>query len=183
MDNPDEIPAWLEQSLPYIEWLIQRYEMLSQEHQIWFWIVGILPLISVVVATGYMIYRVIRCLNALLQTPEGWCPVQFKCWMWVGSGIWLLFLSHSMRMDEIPAWSVVLFCGILTILLFVWYMYRRLKFLRGTAATVLNSGLGLVVAPVVIQSVLLLVTLLLACVIMWIHAVSNTSRVVYVNYR
>ncbi len=181
MENREKIVEWLDEFSPHIEWAIERYEMLSQEHRIWFWIVAVLVSLSVLSAAGYVIYRIIRGLNTLLQSPQGWRPIRFISWMWVGSGIWLLFVAHSMRMEEVPAWSVALVSGILTILGFVWFMYSRLKFLRGTGATLVNSSIGLVVAPVVIHSLILVIVLIVGCIFLWIYASFNSRRVVYLE--
>lgn len=60
-------------------------------------------------------------------------------------------------------------------------MYSRLKFLRGTGATLVNSSIGLVVAPVVIHSLIVVIALIVGCIFLWIYAAFNSRRVVYLG--
>lgn len=107
-----------------------------------------------------MVYRIIRGLNTLLQSSEGWRPICFKSWMWVGSGICLLFTAWQMRSDAVSGWTVVAAVGALTILTFIWFMFRRLKLIRGIGAMIVNTAIGVIVAPLVIYSALFILVLI-----------------------
>lgn len=175
MDKNSEIPAWISKLIPVVESWARQYELLSQEQRIWFWIAATLALLTIVVTTIYLIYRTIRGLNTLLQSPEGWRPVCFKCWMWVGSGIWLILVAWKMRFEEVSGWTAAAAAGVLTIIGFVWFMFRRLKLMRGIGATVVNGSIGMIVAPVVIQSAALLLILVVAGIGLWIYAIFNPA--------
>lgn len=183
METDTEIPEWFASLIPVIESWVTKYEVLSQEQRIWFWIAAAVVVLLTLGVAVYAVCRVIQALNTMLQSPDGWRPIRFKCWMWIGSGFWLLFLAHDLRTEKLAGWTVAAAAGVLVILGFIWFIIRRLKFLRGIGATFVNGGIGLVVAPVVIHSVILVLTLIIACIVMWIYAAFNDRRVVYVEYR
>lgn len=183
MNSESEYPEWINRIVPVIEVLADWYPKLSQEHQIWFWIGSVTGVLLLIGGFGYLIYRIFHGLNNLLQTGDGWRPINTKTWMWLGSGIWLLLVAHEMRTEEHPGWSVSAGCGALLICGYFWFMVRRLKFLRATGASVANACIGSILAPIVIQSVILLLLLIVVCIALWISALFNPGRVVYVVYR
>lgn len=183
MNNESAPPEWLNRMLPAIEALTDRYEMLSQEHQIWFWIASIGGVLLLIGSISYLIYRVVRGLNNLLQTADGWRPINTRTWMWLGSGVWLLLVAHDMHSEALAGWSLVAVCGVLLICGYFWFMVRKLKFLRAMGASVANACIGIVLAPIIIQSIILLLLVIVICIGLWINAIFNPRRFVYVEYR
>lgn len=183
MNTTPTYPQWLKVTKPIIESLTLRYQTLSQEQQIWFWIVSTTALLLTVSIVSYLIYRTFRLLNDLLQSPTGWRPINVKSAMWVGTGIWLLLLANQTRSENLPGWSVPAACGIVVIVGFIYFMVRKLKILRAIGASVVNTCIGAILAPIVIHSVILIVVFILVCVALWISALFGSRRVVYVEYR
>ena len=182
MTNLPSNPQWLQKAILIVESLAVRCQSLSEEQQIWLWIASMTTLLLVVSVVSYLTYRSFRGLNNLLQSPEGWRPINSKCWMWVGTGIWLLLVAHRMHQDQNPGWSVAAVCGLLAILGFGWFMIRRLKWWRAIGGFTVNSCVGIILAPIVIQWVFLILILIVACILWWIYCLFAPRRVVYVEY-
>lgn len=175
-------PQWLQKATPVIEAAAIRYQTFSQEQQIWLWIISLSALLLLIGVVSYLIYWSFRGLNNLLQSPEGWRPINSKSWMWVGTGIWLLLVARQMHQDQNPGWSVAGVCGLLAILGFGWFMARRLKWWRAIGGFIANSCVGIILAPIVIQWVFLILILIVACILWWIYCLFAPRRVVYVEY-
>lgn len=175
------IESWAMQSEAlFQEWAVQ-YEALSQEQAIWFWIAVTLAVFAIVAGISYLIYRTIRGLNTLLESPEGWRPVCFKSWMWVGTGMFLLLTAWQMESEAVPAWTVAAAAGALTILGFVWFTFRRLKLIRGIGATIVNTAIGMIIAPLVIYLGLFIIFLIVALIAWWFDRTFNSRRVLIVE--
>ena len=183
MDSEPELPEWVQKVAPTLDSLAIQYQGLSQEEQIWFWIGSTAGFLLLIGGVGYLIYRTFSGLNTLLQSADGWRPINTRNWMWIGSGIWLLHVAHEMRQDANPGWSVAAVCGVAATAAFLWFMVHKLKLLRAIGASIANSCVGIILAPIVIQSVLLVMLLIVACIALWIAALFETRRVVYVSYR
>lgn len=173
---------WLQKAIPIIESLVVHYQILSQEQKIWLWIISTTALLLLIGVFFYLIYSSFRGLNNLLQSPDGWRPINVKSGMWIGSAIWLLLVAHKMHQDQNPGWSVAVVCGLLAILGFGWFMIQRLKWWRAIGAFIANSCVGIILAPIIIQSVFFVLILIVACLLLWIYALFGTRRVVYVEY-
>lgn len=169
---------WVARCEPVFQKWATWYGGLTQEQLIWFWIAVALTAILILAGTYYVIYRTIRGLNTLLQSPEGWRPINFKSWMWIGSGFWLLTVAWQLHHEEVAGWTVAGAVGVLVILGFIWSMIYRFKLLRGIVAIIVNGIIGLIVAPLVIHLGLLIVFVILAGIALWIYSLFNPRRVV-----
>jgi hypothetical protein len=173
----------LENLAPVFDSISEKYQALSHEQQIWLWIASIAGFILMIGGVVYLISLTLRSLNNLLQSPDGWRPINTKNWMWVGSGVYLLILAYQTRAGNHAGWSVPAAGGIVVITGFVYYLVRRLKILRAIGAFMANACIGAILAPIVIHSIILIVVLILICVALWISALFESRRVVYVEYR
>ncbi len=182
MNTMQPTPQWLQKAIPIVESLAVKYQTLSQEQQIWFWIVSTTALLLTISIMSYLIYRTFRSLNHLLQSPDGWRPINAKSWMWVGTSIWLLLTAHRMHLDQNPGWSVAAVCGLLGNLGFGWFMAHKLGWCRAIGAIIANSCVGIILAPLIIQGVFLILIIIVTSILLWIRSLFGSRRVVYVEY-
>ena len=157
------------------------YNGLSQEQHIWFWISAAVVIVLVVGGTIFLLHAAIKGLNSVLQSDAGWKPIRFYTCMWAGTGIWAVVTAFQLRAENCSGWSVALAFGVVALIGFLWCMVRRLKLLRALGASVADSLIGVVLAPIVIQFGLLAILVVVGLLALSIWGAFQPQRVYVVN--
>jgi hypothetical protein len=155
------------------------YQTLSPEMVIWFWIGAVVGTITLITVTILLFRATIKALNTVLQSKDGWRPIQFYTCMWAGTALSAIAFAYHTKITNQPGWSVILAIGSLILISFVWFMIKRLRIIKAIGASIINFSLGAIVAPVVIQLSLLLIFMVLALIVFYIWTLFQ-PRTVYV---
>jgi hypothetical protein len=178
LELKDDILSWLEGVYGAISTF---YAALSEEQQIWFWLGACVAILIALATTILSLTYSISLLNNKLQSTSGWKPIRFYTMMWIGISIWMIIMALTLREEAAKGWTVLLAAGVISSIVFLWFLASKIGTMKTIGASATNALLGFVVSPIVVNLGILAIVVVVGLVALSLWAACQPQRVYVVN--